>query len=373
MGSTLPLWQGLFSVVRERPFDPTSFICIHTRPRRGEEFCVKSLVLPLSLRVSVPARIGELVQGCFREGEPFMVPGPLSSRMAATLTLRSGKGGSFFPRSGLWKMERAADFFFLHNKGGEQKREERDVRFPIAGREEELCRARSRRHEALEGLALRRITTIPQGKGFSSSSADLLALLRLLQLRFSPSLSTESLYRMAASVEPTDPCLTEGTPLFLQNRGEAIAFLRALEYDLLYFDPLPGGRVSTLELNRNSSPSSGEDLLRELERAFAQGSYSLFCETVTESARRNQSRLPDPHFSRLVAFARSSGTGVFTAHSGTVMGLVAEPGREPTLAKEAARFVRSLWGVPLERESSRVSAAERALFAGGMEREEAVW
>src|SRR5690606_33288487 len=74
-------------------------------------------------------------------------------------------------------------------------------------------------NKLLKGLTIKQVSNIPHGKGLSSSSADVLGILDVLNKHFAMKLDAALLYQMASLVDPTDPCLSETGLLFDQQNG----------------------------------------------------------------------------------------------------------------------------------------------------------
>jgi len=171
-------------------------------------------------------------------------------------------------------------------------------------------------------------SNIPWGKGLSSSSTDILSVLSVADAFLSTALSADDLYRIAAQVEPTDPCLSEDIHVFHQHSGSRGVAIDLPPVTLIYFDAAPETVVNTVEMPGRWPEGAGHffsSLLRRLVRAAAAADYAQVFEVITRSAEYNQLRLPLPGFAELYQLAAESHAGVMVAHSGTIGGVLVRP------------------------------------------------
>jgi uncharacterized protein involved in propanediol utilization len=171
-------------------------------------------------------------------------------------------------------------------------------------------------------------SNIPRGKGLSSSSTDILSVLCAANAFLGTELSAGDLYRIAARVEPTDPCLCDDIPVFYQHTGRRGAAIDLPPVTLIYFDAAPAASVDTLAMPDRGHPAAGRFfawLLRRLIQAAADADYEQLFDAITYSAEYNQQLLPLPGFAELYRLAEESPAGLMVAHSGTIAGLLTRP------------------------------------------------
>ena len=195
-----------------------------------------------------------------------------------------------------------------------------------------LCFFTARTQRRLAGdVRIRLRSNIPKGKGLSSSSTDVLSVLSLVNGYLDTRLPAVDLYRIAARVEPTDPCLSEDILVFHQHSGRPGAVIEMPPVTLLYFDAAPEKRVDTLGMRRSRTEGEGKFfawLLQRLIRAARGGDYEMLFDTITSSGECNQKVLPLPGFGDYYQLAMETGAGLMVAHSGTIAGLLVRPGQE---------------------------------------------
>jgi uncharacterized protein involved in propanediol utilization len=187
-------------------------------------------------------------------------------------------------------------------------------------------------------------SNIPWGKGLSSSSTDILSVLCVANAFFGTELRPGELYRIAAQVEPTDPCLCDDIPVFYQHTGCRGATIDLPPVTLLYFDAAPGTSVDTLAMPDNWHPGAGRFfswLLRRLIAAAAEADYERLFDAITYSAEYNQQLLPLPGFAELYRLAEESHAGLMVAHSGTVAGLLTTPDKAAELLPRVEELAKS--------------------------------
>ncbi len=173
--------------------------------------------------------------------------------------------------------------------------------------------------------------SIPEGKGMASSSADLVATARAVMTVVNRSVSARRLGAILAAIEPTDGVMYPGIVAFDHRRGVHLRTLGRLPaLQVVAVDQ--GGRVDTVAFNERATgydPAERwhyERLLHRLGRAVAGGNLATVGEISTESAVRNQTRMPNRNISALREICRSVGAlGLVACHSGTMIGLLLDP------------------------------------------------
>ncbi len=152
------------------------------------------------------SRIGELLQGVLSDGSEFLVSGLSSGRLYSEAELSLDLESAELPPKAAQALKELLDAVQYCGK--------------------------------LPPIRLR--SNIPKGKGLSSSSADVLAVLSVVNDYLEAGLGPEQLYRLAEKVEPTDPCLSNDIVLFHQHSGITHEVLRLPPMTLLYVDTAPG-------------------------------------------------------------------------------------------------------------------------------------
>lgn len=189
------------------------------------------------------------------------------------------------------------------------------------------------------GATIRVQSDIPEGKGMASSTADITAACCAAAASLGVTLTPDEISRIAIAIEPCDGLMYPGVVCYNHCKGTLIESLGALPpTDILIVDP--GGGIDTLSFNRIPKGYSEEEL------ATLQDAYDLVRMGIIQkdrdkigmgavkSARVNQRLLPKPELEKLIGIAERSGaSGVCTAHSGTITGLLYKPGRMETFSK----------------------------------------
>ncbi|MEV6997437.1 kinase [Streptomyces sp. NPDC093982] len=194
--------------------------------------------------------------------------------------------------------------------------------------------------------------SLPEGKGLASSSADLVATARAVLAVTGEQVSDQRLGELLTSIEPTDGVMHPGIVAFDHRRGRHLRTLGQLPgLQIVAVDQ--GGAVDTLAFNRGA-PGYGTDerhhyarLLDELGRAVADGDPTAVGAISTQSAALNQTRVPNRNFAELREICRAvSGLGLVACHSGTMIGIMLDPGQDGYRAQLslAVRLARELPG-----------------------------
>jgi L-threonine kinase len=172
---------------------------------------------------------------------------------------------------------------------------------------------------------------LPEGKGFASSSADMVATARAIQSTFGIQLPPHCLARIMSTIEPSDGVMYEGIVSFHQREGVVHNRLGALpSLTIVALDE--GGWVETTELCRDrgfhsaSRLAEHERLLLDLVNAVKRRHLPSVGAVATRSAVLNQDVLPKEHLELLLDLrARYDALGVVATHSGTCLGLLVDP------------------------------------------------
>jgi uncharacterized protein involved in propanediol utilization len=279
------------------------------------------------------SRIGELMQGVLPDASAFLVSGLLSRRWFSEAMIEAP------PQPDRRPNQRGADGPAEGAPLPPKAREALDILLGGKGMP--------------AGVSIGLRSNIPPGKGLASSSADVLSVLSVVNDYLELGLGPEEIYRIAARVDPTDPCLSDDIVVFHQHSGQRGQEIFLPPVSLLYFDTAPGRCVETLGVKRHWPRGAGAFfawLLQRLINAAEQGDYALLFDSITYSAEYNQMVLPLPGFDEYRRLAGEVGAGLMVAHSGTVAGLLVAPEQEPALVPKLMALVRSRGDMPIYRE-----------------------
>lgn len=184
---------------------------------------------------------------------------------------------------------------------------------------------------------------LPVGRGFGSSTADVVSAIRAVAAALDRTLSPDCVAALAVGAEGAcDPVMfTDRAVLFASREGRVLRDLSGPlpVVEVLGFDD--GPPVDTLGAG-TPSYSSGElagfaELSDQVAAAVRAGSASLLGEVATHSARVNQRHRPKPGFELACRVASaSSALGVQAAHTGSLLALLYDPA-DPDLDARIAR------------------------------------
>jgi len=287
----------------------------------------------------VPGSCGELVQGLLGESY-FLITCPIDKGSQVTVTLERGKD-------------------YLKGPAGRNKALHA-VRLTL-----EFLRIRA-------GALVEIENPLPVGKGLASSTADVAAAAVATALAAGRELTLGELARIVVQVEPSDGVFLPGISLFEHVSGKRWEYLgEPPPLDILIVDL--GGAVDTLAFNRRPDlwelNRAKEKWVREATRlvkeGLSQGNAALIARGATLSAWANQRILPKEELPVIFDIALSSGAlGINIAHSGTVVGILYEPGtvdqkKLKALLKERYPFLSLL---PARVVSGGVKVGKQNLF-----------
>lgn len=190
---------------------------------------------------------------------------------------------------------------------------------------------------------------LPEGKGFSSSSADLVATARAVGEAIGYVPGPPEIEALLRPIEPTDGVMYEGAVAFLHREVRLLARLGPLP-QLTIVSVDEGGSVDTIAFNQRPKPFTNGDrweyerLLDTLVVAVDAGDAEAIGHVATRSALLNQRLNPKRTLHRMRAISEAVGAlGVAVAHSGTAIGLLlddADPGFPDRLDRARRACVR---------------------------------
>lgn len=187
---------------------------------------------------------------------------------------------------------------------------------------------------ARRGVAVRVLSSIPEGVGLGSSTADIVAALRSVSAALQTLLSPEQQLAIAVEAEAaSDGVMFAGAArMVAQREGRVLEVLpgRLPAMGLISVNSDPERPVDTLDL----APARYDDReLSEFQRlrarlriAVERRDLAAIARIATVSATINQRHLPQRQFEEIVRLGRNHGAlGVQVAHSGRMIGLILPP------------------------------------------------
>lgn len=269
-------------------------------------------VKSMEIVIRVPGSCGELIQGVLSDG-PFLITCPIDCYVAVRISDR------FTGWYGMGSKAKSAMKRTLVLLGEKE--------FP---------------------WGIRLESELPQGKGMSSSSADIAATAVGVAQALGYELSAADILREAVAIEPTDGIFCEGIVRMNSMTGTLLAQYPVLpSVRLSVFDT--GGQIDTLAFHARPEPNFPDpqriaEALAVFERGCRAQDAALIAQAATISALANQSVLYKAHLEELLDFVQPLGAlGVNVAHSGTVIGVIwpagiSESYLEKTVRKICLRF-----------------------------------
>lgn len=205
--------------------------------------------------------------------------------------------------------------------------------------------------------------SVATGVGLGSSTSDVVAAIRAVAAAYGVGLDVGTVARLAVEAEgASDPIMFDREMvLFAQRRGRVLECFGAWipRFAVMSFDADPAsGGVDTLSLPlpayTRGELTAFEHMVTRARVASGRrdpGALASLAAIATESATLNQRFLPLRNFERLCCLAEDSGAlGLQISHSGTIGGLLFEPGlvrADVTLEERVAARLRALGARPL--------------------------
>lgn len=272
---------------------------------------------------------GELLQGVLPDGKKFLINLRIQNKSIAHVTLTNSS----------YDAEKESGFAKSYALFSKSHKVVRNILADLG------------RHD---DVFLNIESTIPVGKGLSSSTADMVASVRALQKALSIGLQKQYIGRMLTEIEPNDGLHFDATSAYHHTTGELIANWdwvpnwRILGLDL-------GGVVDTVKFNLRRMDISVAtcdeyaDLLEQSKVAMARQDRSALGKIARRSAELWQAVNPKSGLEEVLQFSDNTGAeGVANAHSGTYLGLLysdsrADWGALAQLAEETFPGVSLHW------------------------------
>ncbi|CEH27750.1 hypothetical protein [Aneurinibacillus migulanus] len=183
--------------------------------------------------------------------------------------------------------------------------------------------------------------SLPEGKGFATSTADMVAACRAISKAYKLRLLPQHISSLLVQVEPTDGIMYEEVVAYQHHQGQVLSSLGQLP-PMRIIGVDRGGKVDTVSFNKCQELYTLQEereydrLLLKLQEAFRMGDSELIGHVATRSAELHQKRLPHPDFTRLKALCEEAGgLGIVVAHSGTLAGILLDA-TSSTCARQTA-------------------------------------
>lgn len=219
-------------------------------------------------------------------------------------------------------------------------REEEKTEFAIG---EKVSKVLKQLAPLKDGWKLEKKSTLPIGKGMSSSTADMLVGLQALAVFQNRYLTAEELTTFCCQIEPTDSIAFTDWTVINPLTGQ-ILFQTDWKPEIYVYILEPRKTEWTVELARmTESPSypiqASQALLDNFKEACRSKNEVLLGQIATTSALLNNTRLPKPYLADIITLVNQLGLlGVNVAHSGTVVGILMTKSQLPLISVIEANF-----------------------------------
>lgn len=189
-------------------------------------------------------------------------------------------------------------------------------------------------------------STLPEGKGQASSSADLVATARAVAMAVGVVASPGTIELLMRRIEPSDGLMYPGVVAFYHREVRLLALLGAPP-PLTLVGVDEGGEVDTVRFNRIPKPYTDDErreygqLLDAVSVAVRVGDVRTIGSIASRSANLSQKMRRRPLLEDMLRISRSvGGLGVVAAHSGTVLGVLL-CGEDPAHARRERDAIRA--------------------------------
>jgi uncharacterized protein involved in propanediol utilization len=192
------------------------------------------------------------------------------------------------------------------------------------------------------GGVLKIYSTLPEGKGLASSSADLVATARAVANALDEPMPPRRIESYLARIEPTDGVLYPSVVAYHHRKVRLRACLGSLP-SLAVIGVDEGGTVDTVGFNALPKPFTAADkreyarLLDRVTQAVAHRDLAEVGRVATASARMNQAlRYKWTLQAMTEVCASAGGLGVVVGHSGTMVGVLLDTAASDSRGRLAA-------------------------------------
>lgn len=173
-------------------------------------------------------------------------------------------------------------------------------------------------------VALRITSDLPEGKGFATSTSDLVAIATAFGHALGEPLPAETIHQLAIGIEASDATMFPGIVTATLDHPGVLA-VHPISPPVVFVTVIPEGTMAT-EDQPPSTPSADADrLLRAMGTALDAQDVKAMGRLGTESAAMAQTRITTPHWDLVNAIAAEfEAVGVIIGHSGTLSALVCD-------------------------------------------------
>lgn len=275
----------------------------------------------MELRVSVPGSCGELIQGCTPQGQPFLLTCPID-RYATVHIYDDGRRVRQMGEKAAAGLRAVLQFLGCPD-------------YPYS---------------------ITVTSSLPQGKGMASSTADISAVMIGAAHSLGVTLSSQDIASLAAAIEPTDGVFCPGLCCLNYETGKIYrTYADVPAVQLAVVDT--GGCIDTLAFHAQRQAARLTYSRQAWSWLCPAWSAGTLAQAATQSAIANQRILYKTAVPALLQrLPESEALGLTVAHSGTVIGLIFPAG-----TRQIDQQVRALLdGIPGARHVDTVS-----LISGG--------
>lgn len=261
----------------------------------------------LQAKATVPATVGEWLQVHHPKYGRVHVSCPVGWRTTATVTINPAAHGQPGAKA------RPAHW------GAEPER------VPLGAKALDLLGMIAKSKEIpVELVEVNISSQVPEGKGFASSTSDLVAIATALGQAIDDPWCPEEIHAFAIGVEASDATMFPGIVTATLDRAEVLAVHQATP-PVAFVTVIPEATLDT-EAQPESYPSpEAVRLLDAMQTALTRQDLPAMARLATESATAAQSRIRTPHWQLVNDIATAfDGLGIIIGHSGTLSAIITD-------------------------------------------------
>ncbi|WP_336249623.1 hypothetical protein [Stomatohabitans albus] len=257
--------------------------------------------------VSVAATVGEWLQVHHPTFGRVQVTCPVTWRTQATVTLHPQPGP--YPQSKHRPPHWAAD----------------DEEIPLQPKAVQILQqVAATNHIPLDHIEVRVQSPVPEGKGFASSTSDLVALSAAIGQAAHAPISPPDMHAMAISIEATDAIMYPGLVTATLDEAQVLRTHRATP-PVAFVTVIPSASLETVHQPESTPQPEADRLLQAMQTALTDQHLPTMGRLATESGSLAQDRIHTPHWDLVNAIGQAyDGLGVIIGHSGTLSAVICD-------------------------------------------------
>lgn len=165
---------------------------------------------------------------------------------------------------------------------------------------------------------------VPEGKGFASSTSDLVAVASAFGQAIDAPFTPEEIHELAIGVEASDATMFPGLVTAKLDEAEVLAIHPATP-PVAFVTVIPEASLETANQPESHPSPEAVRLFNAMQTALTSQDLPAMARLATESATMAQGRITTPHWQLVNDIAKEfDGLGIIIGHSGTLSAIITD-------------------------------------------------